>query len=446
MIVAKFGGTSVADANSMIRVGNILLAKVGKPVLVVLSASAGITDKLHQLVIFSAERNSENVLNLLNFLEAHHKEIISELFKDKRLRDEALNEIGKILSEIRKLAEGISLLGEYTLQTIDSMIHYGEILSSKIFYLYLSSIADKVEYFDVRDVLKTDENFTNANVLEERSRYYVLNLLKPILDRNDFVVTQGFIASSESGKTTTIGRGGSDYTASLLGGYLKADEIQIWSDANGIMTADPKLTNKAKTIKYITYSAVKELSYFGAKILHSASIKPAIKSHIPVKVLNSFEMDNPGTLIFDKIYEEFHLSYCFVLKENCVHYSFDFNGDSNYFFLILSNLVKNNINPIFFVGNVNQLNIIFDQPLTSENEEIIIKKSLANIYRQEVDVILIANNDFNKNFGLDIDSILKSMGIYDKLLCFNQYSYIVLLTHLGQGGSIIKLLHDSIIH
>lgn len=445
MIVAKFGGTSVADASSMSRVGNILLNKVDKPVLVVLSASAGITDKLHQLVILSADRNTNDAHNIISAIELHHNGIINELFKEVEFRNEALQEINKLISDIRKLSEGITLLGEFTLQTIDSMLHYGELLSSKIFYFYLSSIGEKVQYFDIREVIKTDENFTNANVLEERSRYYVLNILKPIIDKNNFVITQGFIASSESGKTTTLGRGGSDYTASLLGEYLKADEIQIWSDADGIMTADPKITNKARTIKYITYNAVKELSYFGAKILHPASIKPAIKNHIPVKVLNTFDINNPGTLILDKILEELNLSYCFVLKENCLLYNFDFNGDSNFFFLVLSNLVKNNIKPIFIVGNINQIQIVFDQPLTNENEDIIIKKSLANISKQEVDIILISNNDFNRSFGLDIRSILKSLSIYESLLCFNQYSYVVLSTPPGQGSLIIKLLHDNII-
>ncbi len=446
MIVAKLGGTSIADANSMRLAGDIILKKTIRPTLVVLSACAGITDKLQQLVKFSAERDYECAYKIINIIETHHFEMVPKLLRGSSLESQALDTIKSLLNNLRKLAEGVSLLGEYTLQTIDSMSSFGELLSSRIFYYYLLSQYDNVEFFDIREVLKTDENYTNANVLEDRSKHYVLQLLKPVFDTNDIVVTQGFIASSESGKFTTIGRGGSDYSASLLGGYLNASEIQIWTDADGIMTADPKIVENAKTIDLITYSAIKELSYFGAKILHPSSIKPAILGKIPVKVLNTFNSSHNGTLIFKDIPNDADRYFSLVIKEKCWYYKFEFNGDSSFIFVILSNLIKNDIKPLFIIGNVNQLHIIFDRILPEENEEIISKKSGATITRLNRDIILITNNNSNRRFDINIDTLIKSRTFdFDGIYYFVHYSSAIILTPISKGQDVLISLHNELI-
>lgn len=286
MIVMKFGGTSVGSADSIKSVAEITaLYKDKKPVLV-LSAIGGITDKL----IEAAQKAfSEGIVNIYEIKEKH-KTILNDLKLDNKLIDKELNELKEILDVIAKIKDNSNKI-------MDIICSFGERMSSRIVAAYFNSIGMKAKNFDAYDIgMVTNSNFGAAEPLD-----FVEEKLKENLSKTDSIpVITGFIGKNEEGQITTLGRGGSDYTATIIGTAIDAEEIQIWTDVNGMMTSDPRVVKEAKTIPRISFNEAAELSTFGARILHPKTILPAIKKNIPVKVLNSFNRSEAGTTILNK--------------------------------------------------------------------------------------------------------------------------------------------------
>lgn len=286
LCVAKFGGTSVADFEAMNRSASIVISNPAVR-LVVLSASAGVTDHLVNLA-------EGNTLALQKF---HLDEIrrIQYAIVDRLTEPTAIRkEINLMLNRISMLAKTAILSNSNELT--DELVSYGELMSTLLFVEILSNCGVEAKWFDVRKVMRTNDNFGRAEPDDIILKEQVRSLLQPLLQQ-EIVITQGFIGMEINGRTTTLGRGGSDHTAALLGEALQAKSIHIWTDVSGIYTTDPHVVPEAKRIDKISFEEAAEMATFGAKILHPSAILPAVRSEIPVFIGSSKEPQAGGTLI-----------------------------------------------------------------------------------------------------------------------------------------------------
>lgn len=287
MKVLKFGGSSVASAENIKKVVDIVRRLEGEAV-VVLSAMQGTTDKLIDAGRM-AERGDEAYVTKLDEIRALHLQTINELLGSGQ---DIAKEVTDKLDELDNLCRGVSLIGELSPRTLDSILSYGELLSTRIASAYLSSIGVDNTWLDCRQVIRTDSTFGNA-VVDFRST----NGLIADHRFSKLAVAPGFIASDANGHTTTLGRGGSDYTAAIFAAALDADVLEIWTDVSGMMTADPRFVRNVRDIPRITYREAMELSHFGAKVIYPPTIQPVMAKGIPVWVKNTFAPDDFGTLI-----------------------------------------------------------------------------------------------------------------------------------------------------
>ncbi|MDW8075847.1 MAG: aspartate kinase [Bacteroidota bacterium] len=296
MRVMKFGGTSVANAKALQHAAHLVLcAAVNEQILVVVSAFRGVTDELLGLV-HSAARGQPWEARW-HALAQRHRQVAQEL---GILPYQPLDEL---LEYVHAYCSGVALLGECTPRMLDEIAACGELLSSHLLAAYLRSEGGDVEWFDVRYAIKTNAHFTAAQVEWQLTATAVETELRPVLDRHRIVVTQGFIASTRSGLTTTLGRGGSDYSAAILGACLHAEGVEIWTDVSGIFSADPRIVPDAVSLPQMTLGEIAALSAYGARVLHPLTIVPAIEHGIPVTVRNTFEPQHPGTQIVDALPE-----------------------------------------------------------------------------------------------------------------------------------------------
>ncbi|MEK7128660.1 MAG: aspartate kinase [Patescibacteria group bacterium] len=289
--VLKFGGTSVADAKNINRVIDIVLANEPNTVVVV-SALGGITDELIKLATLASKGDSKYKIIFSSICERHDK-VVKELIKPENL-EKVLLEINKKYSELGELIKNIFTAKELSLVSLDAVMSSGEQLSAYIISEAIKNQDVSCEFVDARALIKTDNNFGGANVDLATSYKLISNFLK---NKNIFSVMGGFIASTEAGETTTLSRGGSDYTAALVGAALDASIIEIWTDVDGLMTADPKKMKDALLIPEISYSQAEEMAYSGAKVIHPKTIKPAVLKGIPIYIKNTFNPKGSGTKI-----------------------------------------------------------------------------------------------------------------------------------------------------
>jgi aspartokinase/homoserine dehydrogenase 1 len=302
MKVLKFGGSSVADPDRIRSVAAIVLAAAKRDnVVVVVSAFQGVTNQLLQCAHL-AERGRADYQNLFTQIAKKHYDAIGTLLK-KQNRRQTLAILDERLKELEDVLHGISLLRDCPPRALDLTASFGERLSALIIAAYLQQLRH-TEAVDAREFIVTDDQFTHASVLFEQTnrkiRSYFNRLQKKGRHRVIPVVT-GFIGSTEDGRTTTIGRNGSDYTAAIVGAALKASVIEIWTDVDGILSADPRAVPSAFVLPQMSYEEAMELSYFGAKVLHPATIAPAVAKKIPIVIKNTFHPDAPGTLISEGV-------------------------------------------------------------------------------------------------------------------------------------------------
>lgn len=277
----KFGGSSVANAERLKNVAALVRSEASDGVVVVLSALGGVTDALFSCGKTAASRREAQALEELARLMARHREVAGELFGPAR--PEKLDAfIDAAEKELSLLLRGSAMLGALPDKSLDVLVGYGELLSSMLLASYM-----RVPWLDARRVLRTDSRFGQARPLSEEIGALAAQELLPLLERGGMVVTQGYIGSDASGAPTTLGRGGSDFSASLLGAAIRASEIQIWTDVEGILTCDPRVVPDARPVEYLGYDEAAELAAFGAKVLHPATILPAVELGIPVTVRNS---------------------------------------------------------------------------------------------------------------------------------------------------------------
>lgn len=292
----KFGGTSVGDAKAISRVADIVRGRVQQCPVVVVSAMARVTDQLLQMARAAGAGDRKMALTLARELRERHYTTAGELL-GTGVFTEFHSDLGSEFEELEELLRGISAVGELTARTTDHVASFGEVLSSKLVTAALSAHGIDASLVESRDCIVTDETFTRAAPLFEETNCKLREQILPLLDRGRVPVMGGFIGATRSGITTTIGRGGGDFSASIVGAGLGAERIEIWTDVDGMMTTDPNICPDAHRIKVISFDEAAELAYFGAKVLHPATVLPAIQKNIPVYILNSRNPSCEGTRI-----------------------------------------------------------------------------------------------------------------------------------------------------
>ncbi|AEF84490.1 lysine-sensitive aspartokinase 3 (Lysine-sensitiveaspartokinase III) (Aspartate kinase III) [Treponema primitia ZAS-2] len=289
MIVMKFGGSSVANAERIRHVADIVARRIAEKPVLVLSAMGDTTDHLLE----AADKALNEGLVVTDSIEKLHLDTVKEL----GLESTGLGEVTALLKELNTLLTGISMIKELTGKTRDYLVSFGERLSVRIVAAYLNSISIQARALDSWDAgFLSDSNFSSAE-LEKDSWNLIPKALLPLIGGGLVPVVTGFIARDRQGNITTLGRGGSDLSATMIASALKADEAQVWKDVDGILTADPRLVKKARPVETVTYEEAAELAYFGAQVLHPRAMQPCIKTGTPVRVKNSYNPDAPGTRI-----------------------------------------------------------------------------------------------------------------------------------------------------
>jgi aspartate kinase len=295
MIVMKFGGTSVESASAIERVAGIVKARAGRRPVVVVSAMGKTTNKLLAIAAAAIGGKRQEYLQQIHELRDFHSREARQVvpLSERAGLDQFLDEH---FQELTELVKGLAVLGELTPRSVDAISSYGERLSSYIVTLAFRHFGLDAQHLDSREVIITDKRHTQAAPLVAET-YARLAEAVPPMTEHGVVVMGGFIGATEDGVTTTLGRGGSDFTASIAGAGIGAEEIQIWTDVDGMLTADPTILSGGHRVKAISFSEAAELAYFGAKVLHPATVLPAIEKNIPVLILNSRRPDVPGTRI-----------------------------------------------------------------------------------------------------------------------------------------------------
>ncbi len=298
-IVIKFGGTSI-DSAVNIRAAAKFLANTAKKnlVIVVCSAIHGTTDSLIEISELIQKEKTHNVQKILSKIINRHKQVASESVKKSNTRKKLLGALEADFKELKSLIDGISLLGETTPRSLDYLLSFGERMSIKIVSATLNDLDKKSNPFTGKQIgIVTDSNFGDAKPLMDTTRLRVSKNVEEILHKKSIPVIGGFAGADQHGHITTFGRGGSDYTATTIGSCIKADEIWLMSDVDGLMSADPKLVKNAKVLKQVSYVEAIEMALFGAKQIHPRTFEPLLAKKIPMKIRNTFDTKHEGTLI-----------------------------------------------------------------------------------------------------------------------------------------------------
>jgi aspartokinase/homoserine dehydrogenase 1 len=306
MIVHKFGGTSVRDAQCFANVAGIVIEHQNKTngaspgeIVVVVSAMSGVTNQLIAGARAAAEGKDTVYREIKAGLLSRHFDVVETLLTHSPERLEVGGLVEDRLHELERLYRSIAVLGELTARGRDAVASVGEQFAANILAAVLRERGVRAQAISATELIVTDDNFGTATPLMDHTRQRLQQRIKPLVERGAIPVITGYIAATERGVTTTLGRGGSDYTAAIVGVGLDADEVWIWSDVDGILTADPNLVLQARTLTELSYTEAAGLAYFGADVLHPKTIRPVTESGIPLRILNSFNPIHPGTLIVE---------------------------------------------------------------------------------------------------------------------------------------------------
>jgi aspartokinase/homoserine dehydrogenase 1 len=302
-LVIKFGGTSVGTTKAMRQAVSIVKnEKTGwKNIVVVTSALDGITDTLLRMASQLSSSQLDTLGDAASELIRRHDEIADDLITDEALCGQVKVEIHEIIDHVVNLCQAISALGECTPRVRDIIASAGERMCVRLLAAAIQSVAIPTEVVEAMRLIVTDEHYTDAHPYLTKSNQMICEVIIPILDKGSVPVVTGFIAATEKGDITTLGRGGSDYTAALIGAALPADDVWIYTDVDGVMTADPRLVPNPATVPECSYREVAELAYYGAKVLHPKTIRPVIEAGIQLRVCNTFNPSHPGTRLVAKL-------------------------------------------------------------------------------------------------------------------------------------------------
>ncbi len=299
-IVMKFGGSSVANGKKIRHVANLIADNRTEDCGIVSTVSAleGVTNQLIQIAKEAKKGKRDFISKFTNELLERHLTATKVAIKNKQTREETEQVLKERVGELEIILKGIGYVNELSPKSMDNVIAYGEKLSAPIVSGALNDIGVKSTHLTGGEAgIVTDNNYGEAGLLMQVTKYQVRRRLEPLLKEGQSPVVTGFIAATQNEETTTLGRGGSDYTATILGASLEADEVWIWTDVDGLMTADPKIVSSAKTITEMSFQEATELTIFGAKAMHPRALEPARKEGIPVRIRSVFNPNNQGTLI-----------------------------------------------------------------------------------------------------------------------------------------------------
>ena len=297
MIVMKFGGTSVTHAPEIRQVGGIIRRFAGRKPVVVVSAMAGVTDDLIALADSAVLGAPSDVSRRLDRLQTRHRDVVRRLGLGAGPGGRLEKEIHTLFTELEGVCHGVLLLRELSRRSLDLISSFGERLCAQIVAAYLKEIGVKAQFVDARDHIVTDESHGSASVDFETTQKNLRRSLMPAIRAGTVPVATGFIGRTREGATTTLGRSGSDYTASIFGTCLKAAEIWIWKEVDGVCTADPSVVPTARLVDRISYQEAAEMAHFGAEVIHPKTMQPARHAGIPIRIKNTFKPEGSGTLI-----------------------------------------------------------------------------------------------------------------------------------------------------
>lgn len=443
-VIAKFGGTSVADYPAMCRSAEIILHHPAVKI-VVLSASAGITDSLVALAEGQTLELRQKLLASINKIQ---QAILSHLSDTKVIQEE----IERIIESIATLSEAAALATSPALS--DELLSHGELLSSLLFTEVLRQLGADSRWFDIRKVMLTDDHFGKAEPAVSALSQLAKQTLKPLLS-NGIVITQGFIGMEGGGRTTTLGRGGSDYTAALLGEALGAARIDIWTDVPGIYTTDPRIVINAKRIKEISFEEASEMATFGAKILHPATLLPAIRNQIPVFVGSSRNPTAGGTYVIQKTSER-PLFRALALRRRqtlLTLHSLNMLHARGFLAEIFAILARHNLSVDLITSSEVSVALTLDTTGNTAHGAGLLTQALltelSSLCRVEVEedlalIALIGNELSQANgVGQKVFSVLSPYNI--RMICYGASSYnLCFLVPSKDVDSAIKTLHHSI--
>ncbi|MDE1842173.1 MAG: aspartate kinase [Thaumarchaeota archaeon] len=298
-LVLKFGGTSVSSPQNIRNVANLIkkLSKEHK-IIPVFSAISGVTDDLIRVTNLIQNRNKDAANSLAKKIIKMHTDVADQCIQNSKIKKDLINKMKTDLDEFQDLLHGMLLLGEVTPRSSDYMISFGERLSINLVAFALNEIGIKAVPLTGKDVgIVTDSHFGGAKPLMDTTRLHVSHTIDDLQQKKIMAVIGGFAGADQHGNITTFGRGGSDYTATIIASSIKADEVWLMSDVDGLMTTDPKIVKNAKLIKEVSYIEAMEMALFGAKYIHPRALEPLVAKKIPLRIRNTFNVDNPGTLV-----------------------------------------------------------------------------------------------------------------------------------------------------
>jgi aspartate kinase len=444
--VMKFGGTSVKDSISIDNVIGIVKKEKASKIVVVSAISNG-TNSLEAISHLAANKKVNEAKTILHDLISRHFTIINKMVSAE-FKHEAIGKIESYEAQIEELITGLAILNELTLRILDSFRVFGELMSSTVIYYSMVSAGLDVTLIDSRNIIKTDNDFSRAYPDFELTQKNIDGVILPLLKKGKTVLAQGFIASTVDGISTTMGRESSDFSAAIYGAAIGADEIQIWTDVDGILTADPNMIKNTLKLSQISFQEMEELSNFGAKVLHKNSIKPVLKKDIPLRILNSKNVLSKGTVVNSKlIFTKLIKSITF--KKNIIVLRLKPKESLNlYVFweMMLNILNKHKPQIDILVSSNNALIIV----IAENNYTKIHYEDLKNEFDEISDYKLIKNKVLITLVGSDLSSIDKfeerifkcNVKIKNEAVVFgyNQHSFSLLIdARHGEGA--IKNLH-----
>jgi bifunctional aspartokinase / homoserine dehydrogenase 1 len=302
-LVMKFGGTSVGSAQAIRETADLIqhcLAEWGQ-VVVVASAMGSkpvkVTDLLLQGANAAAAGDGQSYPQVAAALRQIHRQTIDDLLAGSSEQAAVTAEIERFIHRFEELCRAVLVLGELSPRALDAIGGMGEQMSVRLLAAYLRQVGQPAEAVDATDLIVTDDVFLSATPLMEATTERVEGKIRPLLAQGIIPIVTGFIGATATGVTTTLGRGGSDYSGAILGQALAADEVWIWTDVDGVMSADPRLVAEARSIPKLTYREVSELAYYGARVLHPKTMRPCISNNIPLRIKNTFNPNHAGTVI-----------------------------------------------------------------------------------------------------------------------------------------------------
>ena len=443
-VVAKFGGTSVADYAAMNRSADVVLADPNTR-LVVLSASAGVTNLL---VSLSEGLEATERFVKLDALRKIQFDILERLQNPNVIREE----VERLLENINTLAEAASLATSTALT--DELVSHGELMSTLLFVEIMRERNIQAQWFDVRKVMRTSDRFGRAEPDVEALAELTNQQLAPRLDEG-IVITQGFIGSEAKGRTTTLGRGGSDYTAALLGEALHATRVDIWTDVPGIYTTDPRVVSAAKRIDVIAFEEAAEMATFGAKVLHPATLLPAVRSDIPVFVGSSKDPKAGGTLVCKKT-ENPPLFRALALRRKqtlVTLHSHNMLHSRGFLAEVFGILARHNISVDLITTSEVSIALTLDTTGSTSTGDTLLTQSLlielSELCRVEVEedlaLVAIIGNKLSRACGVgkEVFGVLDPFSI--RMICYGASSYnLCFLVPADQAEQVVQKLHQNL--